>query len=126
MHVIVTSNKTHRVLGLKANLSAALAVTVGNAFTESFDPEAPLHDLLRSMFGEHKYRWFCVDQSDVVYAITFSDAANPRVLEYQGAPASISAPDRATLEIRMQDIDMIRPGRVNVKSAHYIQDVSRS
>lgn len=124
--VVVTSNLNGRSLSIKAVLSVHLAHVVAEAFTSSFDPDYPLHVLLRDLTVHNAaYRRYCIDQSSLIYTVTFSNHTEPRILTFQGAPALIAPSDQETLKIYLEQTDLVRPGRLNPNRTHphAIQDL---
>lgn len=117
-NIVVTSAGRFNALVVRASLTVHIAHRVAEAFTKSREDEYPLHDLLIDTFGDHCYRWYCLDMSDNHVDITFSDAANPRVLHFQGAPAAISNADRVYFALRLQHSELIKPGRLNPHAPH--------
>lgn len=118
--LVVSARGSDHLLMIKASLSMSLAHTVAEAFTEKFDIEAPLHDLLVRAFGTTKYRWYAADMASTVWKLTFSNLANPPLLSFNKFPAQIVNPD---LTLLLQEVDLVRPGRLNptARHPHYIE-----
>ena len=107
--VVVSSNLTHRHLALRAVLTHDLAVHIGNAFTSHYTDDCTVHAFLRSIFGAKQSRWFCIDMTELIAVITFSDAPNPKVLHFRGHGAQIARSDADQFELRIQQVDLIKP-----------------
>jgi hypothetical protein len=60
-------------------------------------------------------RWYAADMSAQIWYVTFSDLANPPVLTYNKLPAQIVDPKWA---VWLQEVDLIRPGRLNPMTRH--------
>jgi hypothetical protein len=119
MNIIVTSPGRGGALLIRAStLSVHIGHVVAEAFTAKQDKLYPLHEMLVQEFGQHEYRWYCIDMSDISHTITFSDSANPRVLNYQGAAAAIAASDRAVFTLQLQTCDLVKPGRLDLSAEH--------
>lgn len=99
-------------------MTVHLACLVADAFTESYDEDRPLHDLLRRTFGTRQYRWYCVDQSNVVYGVTFSDAPSPGILTFHNVPAAVVQSDRQPFALYLFEADLVRPGNFSPQMKH--------
>ena len=120
MQVAVSCSLSRKGLVIKAVLSIHLAQLIGDAFTEEYNDENPVHKALSDLYGglTEPQRWYCIDQADTTYAITYSDAANPKLMLYQGAPAAIATPDASAFRLFLTECDTVRPGRLNPTAIH--------
>lgn len=113
--LIVTAKGSNSAFMLKAALSLGVAHLVAEAFTEKFDKDSPIHDLLTHTFGRSCYRWYAADMSSTIMSLTFSNLPNPPVLVYNKVPAQIVNPEWV---IWLQEVDLVRPGRLNPQARH--------
>lgn len=120
MQVVISSNVTNKSLVVKALLSIHLAQLVADAFTNEREAENEVQSAVVKLFGDEKrYRWYCIDQSDTIYTITFSGMLSPRLLMYQGIAAAIAPADAAALKIFMTESETVRPGRLIPTKPHH-------
>ncbi len=103
----MTASTGPKSLILKHTLNADLVHSVAEAFTKARRDE-PLHDLLHRAFGKVDYRWYAIDMSGEVWAVTFSNAANPELLYFNGLPARMVT---AAFTICLHEADVLRPPR---------------
>ncbi len=119
--VAVTCNLNNHSVVVKSVLTVTLLHEIAEAATSRYDEDKPLHKVVRELVGERAHLWYCIDMSDTVWKITFSDADKPRLLLYQGLPAVIASNDAVELEIYAEQTDMVLPGRLRVREyPHFI------
>jgi hypothetical protein len=106
---------------VKSVLTVTLLHEIAEALTSRYSEENPLHKMIHDLVGGRAFLWYCIDMSDTVWKITFSDVDKPRLLLYQGLPAAIASNDAADLEVYAEQTDMILPGRLRVREyPHFI------
>jgi len=118
-HTVISSSKCCLNVISKSSLTERLLHETAEAFTDQYsDGVSDYQDLLRSTFGDYSFRWYCIDMSDLVHVVTFTNVPRPRVLEYQGRPSRISTSDADTFEIRACQADCIRIGRLERRAKY--------
>lgn len=118
MHLVVTSNLSREIVVLDSPPALNLVYCVAEAFSRSRSDEVDLHVLLKNAIGDFRYMWYCIDMSDRIYKITYSDEDIPRILTFQGQAAVIAAADAAPLEVYIQEADLMKPTLPRETSLH--------
>ncbi len=119
MNLVVTALTDPGVLIVRASLTVHVLHRIAEAFTSEYTKMYALHELLRLQFSERTYRWYSLDMSVEGFCrIMFSNAANPRTLDYQGLPVSIVSADREPFELRVRTSDLVKPGRLTTNTPH--------
>ena len=113
--ITVTARGSNSAFVLKASLSLSIAHLVAEAFTDKYDTESPIHELLVRTFGKQRFRWYAADMSAAILSLTFSSLPNPPVLVYNKLPAQIVNPEWV---VWLQEVDLVRPGRLNPRAQH--------
>jgi hypothetical protein len=118
--IVITSPIVRHALVLKAVLTAELTKQIADAFTDKQRDE--MATLLTATFGARVFRWYCIDMSEAITTVTFSNSASPRCLVYRGVPARIAQVDADRFELQLQQVDSMRPGRSrSVDHPHFIE-----
>lgn len=110
----ITSSTRGGVLVCKADFSLRVLHEIGEALTTSpslDDDVTPFAMAVRNAFGQGQqlFRWYCVDASDGISVLTFSNSPNPKLLHFRGNPVQIASTDADSQILFVAAVDIIKP-----------------